>query len=133
MRLGRTWVAARGLLSGATPLARVAVAEHEEENARRAGGQEAGLISSELGEEEGSWFKDLIADYEQVFSPDHRQPARCKLDVTHMIPTGEASPQKTRTRRIPPKWEAEINRQLEEMLAAEPPLCLPSQSPCATL
>ena len=69
VRLGRTWVAARCLLSGATPLARVAVAEQEEENARRVGGQEGGLISSELGEEEGSWFKDLIAEYEQVFSP----------------------------------------------------------------
>ena len=40
----------------ATPLARVAVAEQEEEKARRVGGQKGGLISSELGEEEGSWF-----------------------------------------------------------------------------
>lgn len=73
----------------------------------------------------------IIAKYEQVFFPNHKRPARCKLDETYKIPTEHASPQNTRPRRIPPNWGPEIYNQLKDMLAADLPLRRPSQSPWA--
>ena len=42
----------------------------------------------------------------------------------HNIDTGDATPIKERARRIPPKWEQEIERQLDEMITNG--VCQPS-------
>ena len=134
VKLGHTWVTAQSLLSGATPLARALAARQDEEGERVnvAGDLGARFISSELGEMEDSRLRILLAEFDGVFSRNHKRPARCKLNETHRILTGDAPPQKLRPRRVPPHWEPEIDRQLEEMLAAEPPICRPSKSPWAS-
>ena len=51
-------------------------------------------------------------------------------NVNNRIDTGNAAPVRSRAARIPPRWEEEINRQLDEML--EQGLCQASNSPWAS-
>ena len=134
VKLGHTWITAHILLSGATPLARALTAKQDEEGERVNIAEDLGarFISSELGEMVESRLRSLLVEFEEVFSRNYKRPARCKLSETHRILTGDAPPQKSRPRRVPPHWEPEIDRQLEEMLAADPPICRPSKSPWAS-
>ena len=59
-------------------------------------------------------------------------PARCKLTETHRILFGNPPPQKLRPKRVPSHWGREIDKQLDEMLVAHPPICWPSKSPWAS-
>ena len=81
---------------------------------------------------EESRLRRLVLEFDGVFSRNHKRPARCKLTETHRILTGDSPPQKLRPRRVPPHWEREIDKQLDEMLAADPPICRPSNSPWAS-
>ena len=135
VKIGRSWISARSLLSGATPLARAMVAnqdEDEEEMGRVAEEGNDGLIPSELKELEKFKLSGLVTEFNQLFASNHKRPSRCRLMEFHTILTGDASPQKVRPRRIPPHWDHEISRQLEEMLSASPPICQPSKSPWAS-
>ena len=82
-------------------------------NANLTTGQQAKL--SELIEEFGALFSD--------------KPGRAP-GYEHAINTGSAAPARSRPHRIPPRWENEINTQLDEML--EQKLCRPSISPWAS-
>ena len=134
VKLGHTWVTAQSLLSGATPMARALTAKLDREDERINMADETGarFISGELGEMEESRLRRLVSEFDEIFSRNHKRPARCKLTETHRIWTGDARPQKVRPRRVPPHWEHEIDRQLDEMLAADPPICRPSNSPWAS-
>ena len=123
VKLGHTWVTAQSLLIGATPLARALAAKQDEEGERIniAEGIGARLISGDLGEMEESRLRSLVSEFDELFSRNHKRPVRCKLNESHRVSTGDAPPQKVRPRRVPPHWEHEIDRQLDEMLAADPP------------
>ena len=90
------------------------------------------LISGELREMEESRLRMLVLGLDEVFARNHKRPARYKLTETHIILTGDSPPQKLLPRRVPPHWEQEIDRQLDEMLAAYPTICRPSNSPWAS-
>ena len=70
-----------------------------------------------------------MSKYKWIFSCQHKRSGQTKLDTHHVIVTGDVPPPTARPRRIPPKWEIEINRQLKEMVEADPPICRPSSSP----
>ena len=105
----------------------------------------ARLISGDLGEMEESSLRSLLSEFDELFSRNHKRPARCKLTESHRVSTGDAPPQKVRPRKVPWEheidiqleriihhWEHEIDIQLDEMLAADPPICRPSSSPWAS-
>ena len=128
IRLGRTWVPIEDSLSGATALTRARVARQEEVGETGAKSRER-LINPNLNTGYISKVEELTNEYEFLFSRHHKRPSRCKLNEFHSILTEDAPPQRSRPKRIPLHWESEISRQLEEMLAADPPVCRPSRSP----
>ena len=65
----------------------------------------------------------LVGEYDSIFD---ERPGRTNV-CQHAIDTGDSQPVKNRPRRLPPRWEEEINRQLDELL--EQGLCRPSKSP----
>ena len=69
---------------------------------------------------------DLLEEYAAVFSEMPGRTDRCE----HAVDTGNAVPSKNRPRRLPPRWEEEINQQLDELLDHK--LCRPSSSPWAS-
>ena len=92
--------------------------------------QKEGLFPNNLKESDRFELSEL--EYDKVFSRNHIRPSRCKLMEFHTIRTGDALPQKVLPRRIPPHWQPETSRQLEEMLSANSPICQPSNSPWAS-
>ena len=68
----------------------------------------------------------LIEEYESIFDDTPGKTEMCE----HAIITGDAPPVKSRPRRLPPRWEEEINQQLDELLNQN--LCRPSCSPWAS-
>ena len=69
----------------------------------------------------------LLEEYRTLFDDRPGRAPGCE----HVIDTGRAAPARTRPNRIPPRWEQEINTQLDEMLAQK--LCWPSSSPWARM
>ena len=131
VKLGQRWIPAQTALSGSTPLARAIVAKQEEE-VEKATRNETLILSDKLSEEDKSKIQAVVSKFDRVFARNHKRPSRCQLNESHAILTGDAPPQKSRPRRVPPHWEPEINKQLEEMLSASPPICQPSKSPWAS-
>ena len=122
IHIGKAWIPVENSLSGATPLMRAMVARHEDEMENEMQELNEAIISKDLSTERTSELEELLRKY-------HKRPKRCKLNEFHSIITGEAHPRRSRPRRVPPNWATEISRQLEEMLAADPPICRPSKSP----
>ena len=71
-------------------------------------------------------FVDMLKEFEGLFNDKPGRTPGCE----HVIDTGSAAPRKSRPRRMPPRWEEEINSQLNELL--EQGLCRPSNSPWAS-
>lgn len=118
IRLGDDWTQIEATVQGATPLAR-AVMKQDEELDESSKGSTCELLNPELDIEEESKVQDLMDRYQGIFSRQHKRPGRIKLNTHHVIVTRDGP------RRIPPKWESEINRQLEKMVGAAPPICRP--------
>ena len=129
IRIGKAWIPVENSLSGATPLMRVMVARHEDGMGNEMKELNEAIISKDLSTERTSELEELLRKYDLLFACHHKRLKRCEVDEFHSIITGEAHPRRSRTRLVPPNWETEISRQLEEILAADPPICRPSQSP----
>ena len=84
------------------------------------------VLDGGLTEEERKRIRCLLEEYSTVFSERPGRTDECE----HAIDTGNAVPAKSRPRRLPPKWEEEINQQLDELLDQR--LCRPSASPWAS-
>ena len=123
-----------GALKMATeiPLARAQVAKQEETPDTMMHEGYRLLVNPELPEVERKQLEELAKQFEHLFAQDHKKPSRTTSVAQHAIITGDAQPQKSRPRRVPPKWEEEINKQLTEMLVTEPPIIRPSSSPWAS-
>ena len=65
-------------------------------------------------------------EFSDVFS---ERPGKTKM-CEHPIETGTSTPVRVRPRRLPPRWEEEINTQLDDMLTQN--ICRPSISPWAS-
>ena len=71
-------------------------------------------------------LSELLEEFETLFSDKPGRGPGCE----HAINIGCAVPARSRPNRIPPRWEEEINTQLDEMLGQG--LCRPSISPWAS-
>ena len=72
-------------------------------------------VSAEMDPGQRRRLARLVQENEDLFAVDPKHPSRTDM-CEHAIETGEAAPIKERARRVPPKWEAEIERQSEEIL-----------------
>ena len=129
VRFGRSWITVHKTLSGATPLARARVAKQDEPVVATISAGIDTMICTKLTPEEKETLGQLTRDFKRVFALHPKRPVRCLIDEPHRIQTDNAAPQRSRPRRVPLHWEPEISRQLEEILAADPPICRPSNSP----
>ena len=120
IKLGNVWEQYEATVQGATPLARAQVAKQEEELEKNHWGDRSPLINPKLSCQNYERLKSLAEQFDIAFARNHRKSSRTRLPTQHAIITEEALPQKSRPRRVPPKWEEEISRQLEEMLATDP-------------
>ena len=68
----------------------------------------------------------LLEEFSDVFS---ERPGKTKM-CEHPIETGTSTPVRVRPRRLPPRWEEEINTQLYDMLTQN--ICRPSISTWAS-
>ena len=57
-------------------------------------------------------IEGMIKEYEPVFDEKTGLIGKCERAIS----TGDAPPVKNRPRPLPPRWEEEINRQLDELL-----------------
>ena len=90
------------------------------------GGQSIGATETDLNPKEQNRFIAMLKEFEGLFDDKPGRTPNCE----HAIDTGEAVPCKSRPRRMPSRWEEEINAQLNELLEQE--LCRPSNSPWAS-
>ena len=81
---------------------------------------------TDLTNEQQPRFMELLKEFEALFSDNPGRTTMCE----HSIDTGDATPRKSRPRRLPPQWEEEVNSQLDELLNQK--LCRPSKSPWAS-
>ena len=86
-------------------------------------------ISVNLSPEQHRQLSQLVHKKEDLFAVHPKSPSTTDM-CEHAIETGDAAPTKERARRIPPKWEVEIERQLEQMVKNG--VCRPSHSPWAS-
>ena len=129
VRFWRSWTTVHKTLSGATPLARARVAKQDEPEVATICAGIDKMICTKLSPEEKETLEQLTRDFRHVFALHPKRPGRCLIDEPHRIQTENATPQRSRPRRVPLHWESEISKQLEEMLTADPPICRPSNSP----
>ena len=79
-----------------------------------------------LSEEEKTKLKKLISSYGGIFAVDSKKPHRNNI-LNHTIDTQNALPQFRKPYQVPPAYEEEIIRQVNEMLNNE--IIRPSASP----
>ena len=133
VKIGDVWEIYEATVHGATPLARAQMVKQDEELEDSSKTARSSLVNTELPDSEYNRLDIVTQRFEHVFARDGKKPPRTKLHTQHAIITDDALPQRSRPRRVPPKWEEEINRQLEEMLKADPPIARPSSSPWRTI
>ena len=79
-----------------------------------------------LSKAEKKSLLSLLLKHSDLFIQNPKKPPQARL-VSHVIDTGNAQPVKSKMRRLPPKWIAEIETQVQEML--DNGICRPSNSP----
>ena len=82
-------------------------------------------VSAEMDPGQRRQLACLVHENEDQLAEDPKHPSRTDM-CEHAIETGEVVPIKERARRVPTKWEAEIERLLEEMLSVDPHIHLGS-------
>ena len=129
--VGGVWQPYDASVQGETPLARAQVVKQDEKLETDLKGTRP-IVNPELPDHQYGTLARLTDQFDTAFTKNPKRPSRTTLPAQHAIITEDALPQRSRPRRVPPKWEDEINRQLEEMLASEPPIVRPSSSPWAS-
>ena len=120
IKIGNTWKSYKATVRRAAPLARAQVAKQEEtQDTMKHEGYRL-LVNPELPEVERKQLEELAKQFGHAFAQNYKKPSRTTSIAQHAIITGDAQPQKSRPRRVPPRWEEEINKQLTEMLQQNP-------------
>ena len=83
-------------------------------------------INDCLSPAQSSCLKDIIMSHETVFAHNPRAPRECNR-VKHYIRSTNVNICRSKVRRIPKKWEDDVNQQVEEML--QNGICQVSSSP----
>ena len=83
-------------------------------------------MAPKLEKQEYMELTRVLEENKDLFAVDPKKTGRTSM-CEHSIETGNTSPIKERARRMPPMWEVEVERQLDEMFANG--VCRPSHSP----
>ena len=129
IRLGDQWKRARAFLSGGTALSRSQISQDTEDDAVFTIDMDSAIearINRDLQPEERNELRNLLQEFREIFAENPKKPSHTNIGE-HTINVGDAQPKKQRPRRIPPVWEEEINKQIDEMLRNG--VCRPSHSP----
>ena len=129
IRLGDQWKRARAFLSGGTALSRSQISQNTEDDAVFTIDMDSAIearINPDLQPEERNELRNLLQEIREIFAENPKKPSHTNIGE-HTINVGDAQPIKQRPRRIPPVWEEEINKQIDEMLRNG--VCRPSNSP----
>ena len=126
IKLGNTWEPVQDLVSGSTPLFRAQISNDQIRQASVTTRAEE-LINVELGIGEIRQLEELLDGYPTLFAGDPTRPSRVDVNHAHSVELQTDTPIRARPRRIPPAWEEEITRQVDEM--CENGICRPSKSP----
>ena len=81
----------------------------------------------QLGIGEFRQLEELLDGYPTLFAEDPTRTSRVDVDHAHSVELQTDTPIRSRPRRIPPAWEEEITRQVDEM--RENGICRPSKPP----
>ena len=127
IRMGDTWVPIESKISSGTALFRAQTVVKDSRIAMCELSSGEFDVCTDL--EQLKRLSQLVKENEDLFAADPKLPSRTNM-CEHAIETGDAAPIKERSRRVPPKLEVEIERQLEEMLKNG--VCRPSHSPWAS-
>ena len=125
VELGKAKIPICARAVGGDPLERAKTVKSSSEETK-APAQFREVINPRLSPRQGQSVRDLVNEHESVFDERPGRTETCE----HQIFVGDAPPIKNRPRRLPPRWEEEINAQLDELLAQK--LCRPSNSPWAS-
>lgn len=125
IRLGDVWKVPEVMISGGGHAERVAVAALEQMVVPAASDLSA-AINPALPQDVHQKFMKILLEERSVFATNPKKPSLSTV-AEHRIETNDAQPVKQKTARVSPTVEAEINKQLEEML--ENDICRPSSSP----
>ena len=128
IRLGEAWIPIESTIKGGTPLFRAQTAIREVTVAAVEDGYKTFDVNPKLSPQERVELDELLQENCDLFAVNPKKPGWTTL-CEHSIETGDATPIKDRPRRMPPKWEMEVERQLDEMLTNG--VCRPSHSPWA--
>ena len=124
-RLGRTRVPISAKATGGDPLERAQMIKQVSDGETLSDSKRQVIIPV-LTLSQQRKINHLTEEYEFTFDEKPGKTEMCELAII----TGDALPIKSRPRRLPPKWEEEINQQLDELLNQK--LCRPSCSPLAS-
>ena len=126
IKLGNTWEPVQDLVSGSTPLFRAQISNDQIQQVAVTTRSEE-LINVQLGTGEFRQLEELLDGYPTLFAGDPTRPSRVDVGHAHSVELQTDTPIRWRPRRIPPAWEEEITRQVDEM--CENGICRPSKSP----
>ena len=125
VRLGNSRVTISSKATGGSPLQR-AKTVRQVLSGDQASNVNKQVMNPRLTPSQMRKLSGLVEVYQCIFDEKSGRTDTCE----HVINTGDSLPVKSRPRRLPPRWEEEINEQLSELL--QQGLCKPSSSPWAS-
>ena len=75
-------------------------------------------------------IQHVLSEFPSLFTKNLKRPSRVTQDFAHVLDLDRSEPLRSRPRRIPPSWEEEVERQVEEM--CKNGICRPSESAWAS-
>ena len=76
--------------------------------------------------EQSERLKQLTGEFPTLFAVNPKRPSHVVGGTEHVLELMNDAPRRTRRRRIPPSWEEEVSRQVDEM--CKNGICRPSKS-----
>ena len=114
------------MIERAEPISKAEIEHIEIDQVEENNDEYCEIINPELFQDKRNQLRDLLKEFSYFFVIGPKLPSATNR-TEHIIDTGDARPVKRRQHRLAPTVEAEINRQVTEMLANG--LCGRSDSP----
>ena len=125
IKLDGEWEPVQASVSGSNPMAR-SKAVTDEVCEIQGGHDTMNLMDPELTLEESELLKQLTREFPTLFAINPKRPSHIIGSTEHSVELTSITPRRTRPRRIPPSWEEEVSRQVDEM--CKNGICRPSKS-----
>lgn len=125
IRLGSSWMEPDLMVGGGQHSDRIALAMSEEPSGAAEDSKEFD-INPALPESQRREIEEVIRRHRGAFAQNPKRPEVTHV-IEHVIETGEARPVKQRTSRMSPSTQAEVDKQIDDMLRNG--ICRESSSP----